>query len=335
MSRFADEDAIPSIRDPDILREAVAGRRREIDPKAALAALLELAPEHPGTVVADLLLDPGIPTDERTSIAAALGADTSSVSRSALIEAVRSGEPPTRRRAALSLGRVGKPEDLEELAGIRIPTNTPAGGALGFARRLISYRHALGSHRFRIPSSGETVAVTTGPVGVPAASMGPAELAEAQLALRKTLPDVRLAGSGVSLSCRGATAWVVPTRPAVEDPIAEGLGARDAVAAIVFRQSECPEGAYPSTFILSHPTRGGGAALIGVSTTGVPTYAGSVGNDGGVRIATLDTPRTIPFELEATLDTASGRLEVIRAVAARRRASGQTAPKAVTEPSSE
>ena len=328
MGTFLDQEELPSTRDADTLRAAVAGRVRDIDPKPALAALLQLAPEHPGTLVADLMVDPDTPLDARTAIANALGADPSSVSRSSLIEAVRTGEPPVKRRAALSLARVGKPEDLEGLSGLRIPSTTPAGNALAFARRLISYRHGLGSHRFRVPPDGDLLEMTDRPIAVPSAPMESAEVAEAQAALRTTLPDVLLAGSGVVFSCRGTPVWAVPTRAAVEEPIPEGLAKRDAVAAIAFKRSECPDGAYPVTFVVSHPTRGGGAALLGVSTTGRQTHAGSIGADGRLRVAAVDTPRTIPVELEAILDTTTGGLEIIRVVTARGRARGQKGPQA-------
>jgi hypothetical protein len=320
VSNVCDQERLSqSLRDEDLINGA-AGRRADVDRVLALKELLRRRASGRTPLLAELVKDGGAPAELRTTAALALGKEPSAAAEEALIAALQGREPLVARRAAESLGRIGDRRALDALGRISVDLRGAAGRGVAFARTLISYRLGIGSHRLAAPPASELLQVDAAHgVVLKFEPVAPEAFRSASASLQEALPAIPVSEQGsVRVKCRSEHLWIVVAKEVATAGLRR-LSERDGVAAVVLKESACPEGWYVYEYILGHAAGPQRLALFGVRPSGETVHFGEAGleaEDAAVRLQALNTPYVPPISFEANVAAGGRGLVMTRATVA-------------------
>ena len=315
MSGRSDVEAGPrQVKDEELV--ATTGRNINVNERtAALKELLRRRSPQVRPMLGRIVTDSEAPTELRTTAALALGREATPANEDALNRALASQDPSVVAAAAGSLGRIGGRAAYDALKATAEPRPGPARG-LAFARTLISYRLGLGAERLAEPSTGSFLELDRArAASLELREVGPKDFAAARPWLQRELPAISVAEKGsVRFTCGNEHLWLV---------LAEGMAAgdssvakRDRIAAVVLKESACPDGWFVHEYILTHPRTGKGAALFGLRSTGKLVHFGEIGAGANpaVQVRAIDAPGVASLEFRAELRS-DGALGVREALA--------------------
>lgn len=307
MSR-GDVEAHPEIDDDTLVNQV----DRESEPQERIEALKELLRrESPRVqpILERIVADQAAPSGLRTTAAVALGVEATPENERVLVTALTAADPYVVAAAAKSLGRIGGSRAFEALTDAE--SRGEAGRHVQFAQILISYRLGLGARRLTEPEAGALLNLD--PERATAFQVEPQEdlpTESARAALRRELPAIPVAETGsVRFRCRNEHLWVLVSDEAARNT--KGLAERDLVAAVVLKESTCPDGWQVYEYIVAHPRTGGGATMFGVRPPGKLVHFGGLTQtdaDADVRLQALDAPGNLALELTARFIAAEGSL---------------------------
>lgn len=297
---------------------------------AALKELLRRRADGVRPLVAKLLTDPGAPPDLRSTAARALGEEATAANEQALRQALAATEPSVVAAAAASLGRVGGRAAFDALA--RASTDRLSGAArnVTFARTLISYRLGLAEARLQEPPAAALLEADRNRAApFRLQGVGPVDFQAARRWLDRELPGVAVADRGSARFTSGNEHLWVVLGEGMAAPGNAAVPTTDRVAAVVLKESTCPEGWYVQEYLLTHPGADGGAVVFGVRSTGKLVHFGSIsGRDGQavVHLRAVDAPGVAAMEFRA--DLRGGDLAVREAFCAPARGGRRNPPQA-------
>jgi HEAT repeats len=336
MSDFCDQEELAeTVREEDLIDSAL-GRRAELDRMTALNELQRRRSPQRGMVLNALLLDSAAPAELRSTAALALGKEVTPQAEDVLIAALQTAPVTVVRRAAESLGRIGGRRALEALRQVRVAPDGAPARSVAFARVLISYRLGLGTDRLQPPSPADMLTIEPGrgvelrfePIAVEA-------FRAAAASLQEVLPGIPVAERGsVRFFCRSEHLWIVLSEETAAPEGLARLASRDAVAAVVLKESSCPDGWYVNEYILTHPRDTQTLELVGVRPTGVMTHSGEVDlsrPEAAVQLRALNTPYGPAIIFEATVGGAAAGFIMTRAVVAAAASERQKRPAVPVE----
>lgn len=253
-------------------------------------AFIELVTREPrglNRTLASLALDPDVDQAMRVKAVAALGRNASPSSLTGLRTAITADDPTVVQRAVERLGKVGVPDDLDRLRGVR--TGDPVTQrTLRTAKCFLSYRHRLGAYRNDGPkqrlaaTSAEAVEIETGP---PTRAMtNRLELLEARV------PGIRLSPRPARrLVCGGNELALMMNQELLDSGLAT-LADHQGLPAVLVRYNEETGGYDPAYYLMTDPVRGGKFRILGVRGSGRVALSGA-GDVGAT---------TVTFEVNAT-----------------------------------
>jgi hypothetical protein len=302
-----DEAELPATVSEDELIGIVRGQRPSEDRRAALRELILRRSLRRGPVLRELVIDPSASSELRSAAAIALGSGPGPENEQAVIEALDAGDPDVVRRAAESLGRIGGADGLEALRRLRAEPGGGTGRAVGFARTLIAYRLGLPSERLQPPPASELLEIRRDRADPLVFHTVDAEaFRAARQSLEEALPAIAVAETGsLRTTCRSEHLWIVISGEIAGENAGRRLAERGAVAAVVLKEFECPEGWDVYEYILSHPVEDGRAAIFGVRPTGVLCHYGEMQISGArvrIQLQAVNTPLVPAIAFSAEYD---------------------------------
>ena len=303
MSSRGDVETVAAGATEKALVAAAMRGARLPDRAAALKELLRRGSGQVRPLLGKLATDEGAPAELRTTAVVALGRVATPENESALRSALAATWPSVVAAAAESLGRIGGRASLDALAKVDLGPRPGAARQVAFARTLLSYRLGLGSDRLAEPPAAALLEMDREraeplrlePVGAEA-------FLAARPSLEHELPALAVAErDSVRFSCGGERLWLVRTE--MVDRGDRVLEDTDRVAAIVLKESTCPDGWYVREYILAHPTRHGAAAVFGARPSGRLVHFGLLepaGTAAALHLRALDAPgaRALDFRAE-------------------------------------
>ncbi|WP_433271586.1 HEAT repeat domain-containing protein [Actinosynnema sp. CS-041913] len=310
MTSRSDVEARPGVDEQELVA-AVTGGGETAERTGALKELLRRGPARVRPVVERIVLDGSAPSELRTTAAVALGRQATADNERVLSAALTADDPHVVAAAAAGLARIGGRAAFDALSSV---TAGPAGGAarsVAFARTLLSYRLGLGTHRLAEPEA--VLALDPGratPFRIEGVAPDPTGAARRWLAEELPATPVTEAGS-FRFRCLNAHIWVVLSEEVAGRP-AGAVAERDRVAAVVLKESTCPDGWHVYEYVLSHPREGRGAAVFGVRPTGKLVHFGELTERDGttaLHLRAVDAPGTPALDFRADL-TPTGTLTV-------------------------
>ncbi len=321
MSGFIDEEGLPATLREDELINGVTGRRPDLDRTLALKELLRRQYPRRIGLLGEVVADRQAPPELRSTAALALGEEAGAEGEAALIVALKTEEPLVVRRAAESLGRIGDRKALAALAEVRAQPGGATARSLAFARTLISYRLGLGTDRLQTPPADALLSVPRERgVALKFEPVKPEAARADAAALKETLPAIAIAERGsVRFSCRTEHLWIVVSEDAAGKKGLGRIAGRDAVTAVVLKQSTCPGGWYVYEYILSHPRDEKALEMFGVRPSGEMVHFGEVALKGGeaaVTLRALNTPYVPAIEFTARYGGAEAAFVMTEALVA-------------------
>lgn len=334
MSGYIDEEGLPASLREDELINGVTGRRPDLNRTLALKELLRRRYPRRAGLLGEVVADRQAPPELRSTAALALGQEASAEGKAALIAALKTEEPLVVRRAAESLGRIGDREALAALAEVRAEPGGATARSLAFARSLISYRLGLGTDRLKPPPAADALLSVPRERGVALKfeQVAPEAVRAAAPALKEALPAIAIAERGsVRFSCRTEHLWIVVSEDAAGEKGLGRIAGREAVTAVVLKESSCPGGWYVYEYILSHPRDEKALEMFGVRPSGEMIHFGEVALKGGeasVTLRALNTPYVPAIEFAARYGGAEAAFVMTEAVVAVAPAEKQRRPSA-------
>lgn len=313
----SDVEASPEASDDQLMATALRGRDTP-ERTAALKALLRRRSPQVRPILGKIVTDSASPPELRTTAAAALGREAGAENEQALRAALAGPDASVVATAAESLGRIGGRASLETLANAAAKAPPGAARSLAFARTLISYRLGVGTDRLAEPPATTIVELDRDrSETLPVESVGAEAFRAARPSLERELPAIAVTDkASVRLVCGHERLWVVLGDGMVQGD-AGGALATDRVAAVVLKESSCPDGWYVREYILAHPTADG-AALFGVRPSGRVVHFGVAKGEksaASFRLRAVDAPGVPAVELAGDLLGEEGSLVVREALA--------------------
>jgi hypothetical protein len=320
VTSVSDQERVPQAITDDDLIAAVRGRLIGIERAIALKELVHRKSPRAGDFLSQVVVDPTMPLELRTTAAIALAEDDVPQAEDALIAALESDEPALARRAAESLGRIGERKAYEALARRRMPSGERPSRAIEFARTLIAYRLGLDTKRLKPPAAREILEPDRQrAVEIKFDPVRPEDFRAAALPLKRALPRIAVDERGsLRFSCRRERLWVMVTSALAVPEAGKRMGERSAVAAAVLKESTCPDGWYVYEYILTHPRDERRAEVFGVRPTGELLHYGEASLDDTVALVKLqavNSPRVLPIVVAAEYRGREGVLEIKEALA--------------------
>lgn len=320
-------------QDEKTLLARVRRGRAVPEQRAALTQLLQSGSARTGRLLGQLVGDPGVPAELRTTAAVALGNQAAPANERALLSALNQNEPSVVAAAATSLGRIGGPAAFETLSQVEAPAGSVASRKLNFAKTLISYRLGLGEARLRAPAHSAIVPVDAGRAhAIPVERVAADEFRTAAKWLERELPAIRVTERGsVRFSCGATPYWLVLSEVLAGEQALQQLTETNQVVAAVLKESVCPEGWFLDEYILAHPRNRHVVAVFGVRPTGGGTvHFGemTISDDGtaAIEVRSVDVPGIPAVEIEAELGNSEDLLTIRRSSLMPAAISGKKSP---------
>jgi hypothetical protein len=320
VSSVSDQERLPqSVTDEDLVA-AVTGHRPGLERSAALKEFVHRKSPRMGDFLSQVIVDPTMPLELRTTAAIALGEEDVPQAEDALIAALESDKPALARRAAESLGRIGERKAYEALARRRLPSGEQPSRASEFARTLIAYRLGLDTERLKPPAAREILEPERQrAVEINFDAVRPEDFRAAAPLLKRALPRIAVDERGsLRFSCRRERLWVIVTSAVAVPAAGKRIGERSAVAAVVLKESTCPDGWYVYEYILTNPRDDRSAQVFGVRPTGEVLHYGEASLDesnAAVKLRAVNSPRVLPIVVAAEYRGREGALDIKEAVA--------------------
>ncbi len=328
-----DEEGLVTTVSEEELVAIVAGRRPQQDRSLALKEFLRRRSPRIGPVLRDLVVDRAAPAELRGAAAMALGARRDPESEQSLIEALATTEPVIVRRASEALGRVGGEQALAALKRVRAESGGGTGRSVAFAQALIGYRLGLTQERLPSPPPDELLTVARErAVPLEFKAVTQAAIRAARPVLEELLPAIAVSEKGsIRFTCRNEHLWIVVPKEVAGERVTVQLGKRSAVAAVVLKESSCPNGWYVSEYLLSHPVDRKKAEVFGIRPSGITCHYGGIqltGAKARVTLQAVSTPHVPAIEFTAEYDGAKGKFAMIEAFLAMTSLDRQKRPSA-------
>jgi hypothetical protein len=322
---------------PEVLREAIAGRVPQVPPSSALDLILELdiPPSDQQELLSEVVRDANLEPYLRAGAVRAHLRMGTAADLATLLEALASPEELVAAAAAAVLGQVGGPDVLSSLRNMR----DRAGGEI--ARRQASFAEALIVHRYRITDRDvelPSIEAMPAPVGVGALSFvsvrpGRERRARALEGIRKEFSWLDSARQDVYEVQCGQRLLEVAVDAEVGGPDGRQALLKDPalLAIVAFRSVEYDE-FYAGLLVLSRPRRTDGVTLLLTRLTGEPVYVaeGSVtGSEAEFELLAVQGPGAIA--VAARIRLTAGGVEI--AGVSDRRATPSRSPERIDPPS--
>jgi len=320
---------MPNANEEDLLVHVRGGASEERT--AALKELLGRASTRVRPVLGMVIADSAAPVELKTIAAHALGQEATPENEATLLTALASDQLALVIAAAKSLGRIGGPKAHEALLAVRAKEGLAVARSVVFARTLLSYRLGLGRERLKPPVPSLILEVNRrSAVPLRFETIEPRVLRESLPVLKRELPAIPIAETGsVRFSCRAERLWLVLTAQIVGSRAETVLGQRERMAAVVLKESSCPEGWYVYEYFLTHPRGTNTAAIFGLRPSGGLCHYGEISLDGAhahVQLRAVNTPGVLAIEIAAEFQSLDGALVIREALAATASQEGQKRP---------
>jgi hypothetical protein len=265
---------------PDLLRNALAGRDEELPPSAALSLVGRL--RLPGSAQVEFLSEisrnPKIEGFLRAGAVRYLLQYSLDQSLPALTKALEASDPGVAASAAGCLGQAG---GQEHLAALRRARSRKGGGEFlarraAFAEALIVHRLGLPGIKVELPAVPGSAKPHTGARAFVSTNPGPRRRAEAIESVKREFPSLDASRQSVfELQCAERLLEFVFDQSFLGGKDIEARAQRPGLPGFVVFRSVEEEEFYPRYVLLSTPDGKGKVKLLLTTLSGDPVYAGS------------------------------------------------------------
>ena len=292
-------------------------RRSSTEPEATAALKELLRRESPSgrKLIDEVLVDPTASLEIRTTAARALGHKVTARAETTLVAALDAKEPAVQARAAESLGRIGGREAFDALAAVPVTTGTAHQRSIKFACSLIAYRLGLDDARLRRPAANRMLDLqSASAIPLEFKTVRPNTFRAAEPYLLDALPGIPVNSRGsLRFKCKQEHLWLVLTEEIEGTAATARVAKGSAVAAVLLKESHCPDSWYVYEYFLSHPRTATTADLFGVRPTGDLSHFGRIDideADAALQLQSINSPRLPAMSFQAKFHGRDGKLTV-------------------------
>ena len=230
----------------------------------------------------------------------------------ALAKAAQHVDPGLAGTVAMGLGRVGSADRLAMVEELGRVAEGHARERVDFSASLLAYRHGLDGHEVRFPTKRQLQELgrrKANDIKIGKATAAEAELAAAAIKAQPLDVPVSTANA-LSIQCEPNTfVWLWAGKVA-RSGLIDGAE-RKRVAAVMFRLSRFAKQYALSALVLATPARGEVRLTVHRADSGAVLYAGTVADDGSLRLSARSRPGVAAVDVQARLTAA--RAEVVKA----------------------